>query len=118
VGVVLLALVPFFIATLSMGTWISHRFRQETTAMQILLPLSLPILMLSGFSWPTEKMPLWLQWLAWPLPSSHAILAFLRIQQAGASLSEILSYWRSLWLVAAFWSFLLGWEYWRTRKRR
>jgi ABC-2 type transport system permease protein len=63
---------------------------------------------LAGFSWPLEMVPGWLRTAALLLPSSAAIEGFLRINQMGASLWDVVFEWRVLWCLAGGY-FLLAW---------
>ena len=52
---------------------------------------SIPVLMVSGVSFPREGIPEWLYNLGQLLPSSHGVDGFIRIQTMGASMSEVFS---------------------------
>ncbi len=49
----------------------------------LLLWTSIPILMLSGASFPREAIPEWLYALGQVFPSSHGVNAFIRIRSMG-----------------------------------
>ena len=51
---------------------------------------SIPLLMLSGVSYPREGIPDWLFNFGQLFPSSHGVDGFIRIQSMGASLGEVL----------------------------
>ena len=84
-----------------MGWWLANRER----AMQVLLFTSLPLAFMGGFSWPAEALPTVLQWLRWLSPSTAAIQASLRLNQAGAPVQAALWY-LSVLLVLALCSWL------------
>lgn len=106
--------VPFLIAAICLALAISAIFRERETALQVLLFTSLPALFLAGFSWPLELVPRWLRTVAHVLPSTAATEGFLRINQMGATLAEVLPEWRLLWCLAGGY-FLLAW--WSHRRR-
>lgn len=68
-----------------LGTW----FRTRERSMQLLICTAMPMLFLSGVSWPVEAMPPALQWLRWALPSTAGIQGFIALNQLGASLAEV-----------------------------
>jgi len=100
--------LPFLLATILLALAISTVFRHRETALQVLLFTSLPAVFLAGFSWPTEMIPGWLNWISLLLPSTSAIDGFLRINQMGASLADVIVPWRTLWCLAGIY-FLLAW---------
>ena len=78
----------------------STLFRYRENSLLLLLWTSIPLLMLSGVSYPREGIPDWLFNLGQIFPSSHGVNAFIRIQSMGASLSEVLSEIRMLCILA------------------
>ena len=57
--------------------------------MQLFLYLSIPILFLANFSWPTYLMPTAMRALSYILPSTFAIPAWLSIEQMGADIYDV-----------------------------
>nr|HPK66824.1 ABC transporter permease [Thermoanaerobaculia bacterium] len=68
----------------------------------------LPAVFLAGFSWPPEAVPAWLRRGALLLPSTPGMAGFLRLDQMGATLSEVRGEWMTLWVLAIVY-FLLAW---------
>ncbi|WP_159910647.1 ABC transporter permease [Pantoea sp. 18069] len=79
-----------------LGWWLANRER----AMQVLLFTSIPLAFMGGFSWPAEALPSVLQALRWLSPSTAAIQASLRLNQAGAPVQAALWYLSVLSLLA------------------
>ena len=52
---------------------------------------------MTGFSWPREAIPKSVQAVGYIFPSDFAIDGIVRIDQLGASLSEVVHDWRGLW---------------------
>jgi len=96
----MLFLVPFLVATAALGLALARLFRERTAAVEALLFTSLPVLFLSGASFPAEAMPRWLRALAQLLPSTHAIPGAVRVVECGASLAEVRGEWLALWGLA------------------
>ena len=99
--------VPFLLATSFLGLALSVLFTRREHAIQALLFTSLPAVFLAGWSWPPEALPRWLRLASQLAPTTSAIPALLRVNQAGASLSNVRRELAVLWgLAAAF--FLLA----------
>lgn len=79
----------FLSASVWLGLVISELFQNRDAVIPVLLFTSLPVVFLSGFSWPTEMIPAPLSWLAAALPSTPGVSGFIRAHQLGASLAEL-----------------------------
>ena len=64
--------------------------KRKLIAVQFLALTSYPIFLISGYSWPAQAMPVWVQYLSKLLPSTPYLSAFVRITQMGAGLNETL----------------------------
>jgi ABC-2 type transport system permease protein len=86
-ALVLLAFYVPAICTLGalLGVWFGNRER----ALQVLLFTALPLAFVSGFSWPSEALPEFLQAVRWLFPSTAGIQASLRLNQMGAALRDV-----------------------------
>jgi len=58
--------------------------------LQVLLFTALPVIFVSGFSWPAEALPEVLQSLRWVFPSTAGIQASLKLNQMGAPLADVM----------------------------
>lgn len=94
-----LFLTPFLLATIFLALAISAFFRDREISMVVLLVSSMPALFLTGFTWPKESIPDFLQWISYLLPSTAGVDGFLRLNQMGASLYDIYSCWLNLALL-------------------
>ena len=103
-ALVLLAFYVVAICTLGalLGVWFGNRER----ALQVLLFTALPMVFVSGFSWPAEALPQVLQAARWLFPSTAGIQASLRLNQMGASLHDV---WPHLMVLAAITAVAGGW---------
>ena len=86
-ALVLLACYVPAICTLGalLGIWFGNRER----ALQVLLFTALPVIFVSGFSWPSESLPPLLHSLRWLFPSTAGIQASLKLNQMGAPLADV-----------------------------
>jgi len=94
--------LPFVLATSLMGQAAGFVFKYRETAVLIFVATTLPQFFLVGVSWPREMIPPLLEYLRRIFPSESAIDGLVRIDQMGASLSEVRADWIYLWLLAAF----------------
>ena len=101
VAEIYLYLLPFLLATTFLGMALSTLFRERETAIQILLFSSMPAIFISGFAWPPEGLPLWIQNVALALPSTSAMDGYLRLNHLGAGFYQVKDSWMTLWYLAA-----------------
>lgn len=84
----LLALPLFGAAVGALGLLIGSAFRNGDNALKLLMPMSVPLVFLTGFAWPLDQMPHWLALLAWLSPATAAMHVFVPFNQMGASIAE------------------------------
>jgi ABC-2 type transport system permease protein len=88
-GAVMLFMAAYLAACIAMGIAVSTLFRYRENSLLLLLWTSIPVLMLSGVSYPRQGIPDWLFNLGQLFPSSHGVNGFIRIQTMGASIPEV-----------------------------
>lgn len=81
--------VVFLSAVINFGMCVSQVFLHRESSMQLFLYLSIPILFLANFSWPSYLMPSWMVGFSYILPSTFAIPAWLSIEQMGADIYDV-----------------------------
>jgi ABC-2 type transport system permease protein len=99
-GDVLLFILPLLLAAVFLAITLARWFSTRESALPVMLSVSVPLVFLSGFSWPSQAMPFWLQLLAQFVPSTSAIQGFYAINHMGATLSEVIGLWGRLWALA------------------
>ena len=97
----------FLASVINLGMVVSQVFLRRESSMQLFLYMSIPILFLSNFSWPTELIPAWMKGFSCLLPSTFAIPAWLAIEQRGADIYDAASLLLPLAMQAVFY-LLLG----------
>ena len=107
-------LVPYILACSMLGILLSTLFEHREEPILWLLWSSVPILMLSGVSYPRCAMPGMLVALGALLPSSHAVEAFIRVRDMGASAVEIAPSIVTLWVQVLVYGALAAWRTSRT----
>lgn len=65
-------------------------FKTRERGLQVLLITSVPMLFMSGYSWPVEALPEALAYARWVLPTTSGIHGFVSISQLGASFGDVL----------------------------
>jgi ABC-2 type transport system permease protein len=90
-SVVTLGLVTglFLLSVIYWSQFISSFFSKKIVSMQFFVFTSYPIFLLSGYSWPLQSMPVYLQVISNCIPSTPYLHAFIRITQMGASWTHI-----------------------------
>ncbi|WP_295756251.1 ABC transporter permease [Undibacterium sp.] len=104
-----LVLLPFVLTCSALGIALGAWARQREAVFMLAVATSIPLLFLSGTSWPLEAVPLPLQWLASTLPTSAGIQALVAVNQMGASLAEVLPQLSHLWLLSFIWMGVAVW---------
>jgi ABC-2 type transport system permease protein len=79
----------FLASVINLGMVVSQVFLRRESSMQLFLYLSIPILFLANFSWPSYLMPQWMVSISYILPSTFAVPAWLSIEQMGADIYEV-----------------------------
>ncbi|MCQ2097945.1 MAG: ABC transporter permease [Fibrobacter sp.] len=98
--------IVFLFSTINFGMVLSQVFLRRETSMQIFLFMSIPILFMANFSWPSNLMPNWIYGLSALLPSTFAVPAWLSIEQRGADIYEASALLYPLALQAVFYMLL------------
>lgn len=95
----MLALLPFIIASLSVGLTFSTLAKNQLQAVQSGFFFFLPSLLLSGFMFPFRGMPDWAQWLGSIFPLTHFLVIVRGVMLKGNGWIEI---WPAMWPILIF----------------
>lgn len=113
-GNILLFTLPYLLACVFLAMFVATFIRGRETPMMILVFTSLPILFLSGISWPLSAVPDFWRYFSYIFPSTFGIQGFVKLNSMGASLSEVNFEYQALWiqtgiyLIATFVVYWLG----------
>ena len=91
--------ILFIAANLAVGITFSTVAQNQLQAMQMAFFFFLPSILLSGFMFPFQGMPLWAQWLGSVLPLTHYLRIVRGIVLKGNGFADIAP---ELWPMAAF----------------
>ena len=89
----------FVVASLSLGLFVSTLVRTQQQAMQASFFFVLPNILLSGFMFPRQAMPLVFQWLGALLPLTHFLKVLRGILLKGVGTTEL---WQEMLLLVLF----------------
>jgi ABC-2 type transport system permease protein len=80
----------FILLALSLGIFISTSTSSQQTAMMVsMVGLMMPAILLSGFIFPVENMPVWLQWICRINPTTWFIIILKSIMLKGLGLTYV-----------------------------
>ncbi len=96
----LLFLLLFCPTVATLGCVLGLWFRQRERSMQILIFSSLPMFFVSGYPWPANQLPEFLQVIRWLIPTTPAINTSVQLNQMGASVSQVAT---GFYALAALW---------------
>lgn len=105
-SVLLGIMVPYIIACVFFGMTVSCLVRYRENVMLLVVFASLPLLFLSGVSWPQSNMPRYWESIAWLFPSTFGVRAYVRANTMGASLQDLSVEYTALWGQAVAYFFL------------
>jgi len=106
IGLLLFETILFIVMALSMGILISTIARNQQIALMISLAgLMLPTILLSGFIFPVENMPIVLQWLSNIMPSKWFIIIIRSIMLKGSEINYI---WKETLILLLMISIFIG----------
>ena len=98
-----LLLIPYLLTCVFFGMTVSCLVRFRENVILLVVFVSLPLLFLTGVSWPQTSIPGYLQGVSWLFPSTFGVRAYLRLNSMGASVADVSSELRCLWIqVAAY----------------
>ena len=97
-GPLLALITPFLLATIFFGMTISCIVRYRENILLIVVFTTVPLLFLSGMSWPQSAMPGAWQAVAGLFPSTFGIRGFIRLNTMGATLQDIRTEYIALWI--------------------
>ncbi|MDQ8023947.1 MAG: ABC transporter permease [Moraxellaceae bacterium] len=95
----MLCVLVFIAANLTVGITMSSMARNQTQAMQMTFFFFLPSILLSGFMFPFRGMPDWAQWIGEVLPLTHFLRLIRGVMLKGNGLPDL---WPEIWPLLLF----------------
>lgn len=96
-GDLALFVMPFLLACIFFAMTVSVLVRHRETCIMLIVFSSLPLLFISGVSWPGAAIPSFWQVVSYAFPSTLGVNGFLKINNMGAQLIDVRHEWLILW---------------------
>ena len=102
----MLFLFPFLLACCFFAIAVSFLSKHSHQSFLFFVFAPVPLLFISGLSWPREEIASY--WLSFSkiFPSTHGIDGYVKINNMGATLHEVLPEYISLWILAGMYFIL------------
>lgn len=101
VATLALFLLPYLLACILLALLLSRWVPGREACMLLFVFTSVPLLFLSGISWPGASIPPFWRTVSWLFPSTFGINGYVRINTMGATLSDVSTEWFALWAQVA-----------------
>ncbi|MES0099861.1 ABC transporter permease [Mesorhizobium sp. M0019] len=98
--------IPFILSVSLLGQFVGNWFKRGETAVLLFVAISLPIFFLVGVAWPLEAIPPMLRTASLILPSTFGIDGLVRVNQMGATLTDVWKDWMGLWVLTGVYAVL------------
>jgi ABC-2 type transport system permease protein len=96
-------MLPLTLACIFFGMVVSCLVKYRENVMLLVVFISVPLLFMTGVSWPQSNIPGVWQGVSWLFPSTFGARAFVRLNTMGATLNDVATEYRILWIhVAAY----------------
>lgn len=106
-----LFMLPYLTACIFFAMTASIAIRNRETCMLIFVFTSVPLLFISGISWPGAAIPPFWKYVSYIFPSTFGINGFVRINNMGATLNEVSTEYKALWIQAGVYFLTTCWVY-------
>lgn len=97
-GDYMLFMLPFLLASTFMAITLSTFIYRREDCMLLFVFMSVPLLFISGISWPGASVPEFWKWIGRIFPSTFAANGYVRINSMGADLADVRSEYIGLWI--------------------
>ncbi len=112
-------MLPFVLSCIFFSMTISCAVRYRENVILLVVFTSVPLLFISGVSWPQSAIPAFWQWMSALFPSTFGVRGFVRMNTMGALLGDVCVEYVALWLQALVYFVTACLAYrWRARKLR
>lgn len=105
-------ILPYLLACIFFSMTISVLMRYRENVMLLVVFSSVPLLFMSGVSWPQSNIPSFWQGVSWLFPSTLGIRGYVRMNSMGATLEDISTEYHALWIQTVVY-FVLAHEVYR-----
>lgn len=82
-------IVPYIVACIMLGITLSMLVYRREDCIMLFVFMSVPLLFLSGISWPGSAIPEFWKYVSWLFPSTFGMNGYMRITSMGATLTDV-----------------------------
>ncbi len=112
-------MLPYVLSCIFFSMIVSCTILHRENIILVVVFTSVPLLFISGVSWPQGAIPEFWQWLSWLFPSTFGIRGFVRMNTMGALLGDVRTEYIALWAQTIAYFFITCLLYrWQIIKRR
>ena len=94
----LLFSIPYLLSCVFFAVCTSTIITYRESVILVVVYTSLPLLFMTGISWPQSSIPGFWQGVAWLFPSTFGIRGFVRMSSMGALISDVAVEYHALWI--------------------
>jgi ABC-2 type transport system permease protein len=94
----ILFVLPYLLSCVFFAMTATMIVRKRETCMVVFVFTSVPLLFISGISWPGASVPTFWRYVSYIFPSTFGINGFVRINNMGATLSDVAFEYKGLWV--------------------
>lgn len=94
-------ILPYLLACIFFSMTCSIFIHHREACMMIYVFTSVPLLFISGISWPGTAIPRFWEIISWIFPSTFGINGYVRINNMGATLADVATEYHALWIQTA-----------------
>lgn len=91
-------ILPYVLSCIFFAMTCSIFIHHREACMMIYVFTSVPLLFISGVSWPGSAIPEFWRVISWLFPSTFGINGYISINSMGATLDQVLPEFRALWI--------------------
>ena len=91
-------MLPYLLACIFFGLMLSCLVRYRENVMLLVVFTSVPLLFMTGISWPQSNIPGFWQGISWLFPSTFGVRGFLHLSSMGGTLQDIRTEYVALWI--------------------
>lgn len=94
-------MLPYVLACIFFSMSLAQLIRYRENIILVVVFTSVPLLFISGVSWPQSAIPEFWQWVSALFPSTYGIRGFVRMNTMGALLDDVRPEYIALWIQTA-----------------
>ena len=106
VRTIAVVMLPYLLACIFFGMTVSCLVKYRENVMLLMVFFSVPLLFMTGVSWPQASIPGVWQGVSLIVPSTFGVRAYVRINSMGASLSDVTMEYQALWVLTMIYFFV------------